>query len=572
MMLIHNTVYVSRALQAAAHNAFDAPNERQCLSRVFQAAISIRERATQFTKSLLGKIAVCIGAEIVGAQIGELAGRVIAGEVASEIGERIFPYIALNALVVGGATSTYFLAKKTSDTALICFVLISPVPAVLAMNLSSEQLSNVGASSGRAFGEQIGAIAGTILGGFGGLLLAGSPTVLWNAEDSHNSYSVSMIRFLAMGIAFDACITTPTTPIITPLLLIPRQGIRAVAQTLAYNSAIFLPCAMQCIKGHRVPGKILTPFFLQIIVNKLNGSSGSNKNQEYTAKKLYIKIFSPFVILSRIIRKGIKIGIEQSAVPRIETAANLFVNITLKSFHYYVQLLQNSESVRVAQTEFKNSFHNPDQRERSRIILVEAIDTLLKSNWPYSENIAQSIVESLLKDRGVKLLISELIDKIQVLEVELVGFSLLSENKATYLKEIVDIHLQHYLVYLLLNYAQLSEELTPAEEEEIILDLNNFIIGGYAEHAIPPFMADAARQMINKGLQFIFNAKKLIQRVAQKSEQRTHLSVQDESQIVEEYFPPLSSLDLFQDYAIIPEEEEGPAFFGGEARINGNYF
>lgn len=495
------------------------------------------QKTKQFSNSVLGKVTIYAVAELAGSALGKNVGGNVVGQVVSRLGVHLVPYTLISAAFFGTGMAAI---PKTSKVAKVFFAISATASLALLLTIPPHYYRDYSKSIGFAVGESIGNVAGTILGGFGALYFAKSPVVLWDKENPWGSYSVSMIRFHSAGAVFDSIIATPTIPYIGSILSIPRTIVRSLTQTMAFSSNTVLPLAKECLQKRHISNKILAPFLVQLINDRF-----SSPNAPPVSKNMAQKLFSTLTKLSTVLERVLQVGVEHGMEKLVcEKNVNFLVTAALRSLHRYTLILRDSKAIKFAQKNFKESFTGSEfARHYYKSQLIETISNAVKTHPSYSKQIVLKIMESFLKDNRLQELSGIIVSKIQELEIEVIGVLLLKENKASYLKQLVDIYLQYYFVFLIFNLEQFNKELTPADEQEVILDLNNAIISTYIAYASPYIVSSVINGLTEGALQTFFKMKNILNLILQPPEQRALVSLRESSNPSESYFNAVTFKD-----------------------------
>ncbi len=491
-------------------------------TKVFSSALfdSLAGKTQQISNSLAGKVVKCAVAESAGAYVGEKVAKSICSHITARIGQSIAPILGLGGAIVGGSYAIYSLAAKTSDATRFHFTVVAATSVTLLLTFSFDQLSDFGGSAGQILGDNFGSIAGTILAGYQGLSSAGSKATLWDSHNPWDSYSISMLRYLGTGALFDTCINSPSTPCAKIIIGLPRLITRTLLQTLAFSSNAFIPFIKSTFQARRLSKNTFTPLVVEIITTRFHGT----KHSPSIKKEMAQKFVSTFDVLPSLVEKGLKVCVENGIGLLIDNT-HQYLTIALRSFHQYTQTLNTSDAVRTAHNEFRESYLDSDlQRETCKAKLLNAIKAEVQQHPGYTEQLFQATIELFLNNIDIKELSNKIISKIQELEVEVIGLSLLAEKQAPYLKDIIEIYLFHYLVFTLSNYKKLTAELTPSEEQDILLDANNFVLFTYLDFVTPQFVASAIHQIAALAIKSTFKTKDLISTLMQQPEQMSFIS------------------------------------------------
>lgn len=536
---------------------FNAKSWSSFLSNTWESIKSTAEQTKQFTNSLLGKVIIFGVAEFVGSKIVESVSSPLLGSLSSNALSYTVPALIIGSTLISAPRLIFSSAAKTSKAADYFFALASILSTVLVLTVPINQLSEFGESVGQTVGTYLGSTAGVILGGYAGLRLSGSKIIFWDSTKPLDSYAVSMVRYIAAGNLFNSVIATPSTPYVNTILQPIRQITCSIVQTVAYSSNSLLPFIAQSFRTRVFSNKLLTPLLAELITNRFHCCE---KDSPSITKIMAQKTFSTFAVLPSIVERGLKIGLDASVDSLINKTPS-FINITLRSLHEYSHLLSNSEEVKAAHREFKQAYFDSSykslyQCQQERQQLINVIKGMVLKNSSFSEKLVQSTLERILNDSGIKDLSTTMISKVQELEIEVVGIPRLSKSKAPFLKEIIDIYLVYFILFTLSNIRSLSMELTPSEEQEIVIDANNFVISSYIRFIMPQFVASVIRHTTNTVINLSFKVRSCVFSLLQQPEQTTHLSFQPDLRLVEGHFEPPKIQDLFKDCIEIPSKKQ----------------
>lgn len=555
--------------QCLFHSKLQAIFNGKRITLIREKTTNMKEAVKIFSGSCLGKIVVYTAAELAGAQIGSMAGRVVFGKVSSKIGQDWVPLLAMVTLLMGVNRTFYVMAHKTSQATKGIFMLIASVSVIFIMNRSRENFITLGDSLGFEIGEQIGQLAGVVLGGYAGLRLAGSPTKLVNKEDPWSSYSMGMIRYLGSDITFSSCVGVHPNPVIEFFLFMPRSGVCSGIKTAAFNSNVILP-AIKGLREQWVSKKAVTRILTQVIVNKLSGqnshrgptiyekinltlssffspvSTQAKQNIPYILRRLCEKVSGSIGTLAHVVEKEIKGKVDKKTAAIMNKGAQLFVVLMLRSFHHYVNLIKNSKSVCTAHANFKAAFHDASKRQQSKVEFTNALDAVVKTVPGHTQELFQSVVEMWDKER--KELTDSFVKMIQDYEIEMVGFAMLKQEG--YLAEVIDVYLKYYFLFTFINYDQLTKALTIEEEEAMIIDLVNFVVGTYVDQVASPKLASKINFVAEGGLYGLLKAKKVVEEIVVMQDQHVCAITQGKP-IVQRHFQPPTVEPISKDYVHI---------------------
>lgn len=511
------------------------------------------KKITQFAKSVLGTVLIYTSIETVGAYLGGFACAKVVGNAGSAIGQAVAPHIIMLGILAGGSVAIYSFAAKASLINRLFFT-STAIVSITLWYAKPDQILEYGGDIGFDIGDQIGHIAGSILGGYGALLLAKSPVLFWDRNSVWDSYSICMIRYHAMGIVFDSCIVMPTTYLGTLLFRLPRRGIKWTLQNTAFSSNIILPFVVKCIQRSRVSREVLLPFVAKLITNKYYENSSTLFAEKLTQLISPIATFLP-TIMQKLIRYGFEEKMEQ-IFKSISKNSDFIVVLALRSFHQYATLFKKSEKITEAFNNFQDSFYKKKHlRELHKEQLINAVKEEIKQDSIYFRKAQDFVLNRLWIDETMTKIIAEVISKIEELEIELVGFPLLSKNRSEYLNEIVKIYLQYYFIFTLLNYEKFANELIPSEESSLIIDLNSMVVSFYVGSIAPPIVTNVAHCITRKAIQLIFKIKGVLSFCLQQPEHQTYLRGRQNVKFIEEHIPRPFSQEEDSSWEHIIKEE-----------------
>lgn len=557
------------------HRKLQAIFKGKRITVVREKTARTKEAAKIFAGSCLGKIVAYTAAELTGAQIGSIVGRVAIGKVSSKIGQDWVPFLAMVTFLIGVNQIIYVMAYKASQATRSVFMLIASVFVTFMMNRSRENLITFGDSLGLEIGEQIGQLSGVVLGGYVGLYLAGSPTKFVNQDDPWSSYLMGMIRYLGTDIAFSNCVGVHPNPVAEFFLSMPRNGVCTGIKTVAFNSNVILP-AIKGLREQWGSKKAVTRILTQVIVNKLSGQNSqrgptiyekinatlssffspvttqAKQNIPYILRRLCEKVSGSIETLAHVVEGGIKGKVEKKKVAILNKGAQLFVNLLLRSSHHYVNLIKNSTSVCTAHANFKAAFHDAAKYEQSKVEFANALDAEVKTVQGYTQELFQSVVEMWDKER--KELSDSFIKMIHDYEIEMVGFPILKQEG--YLAEVIDVYLKYYFLFTFINYEQLTKPLTITEEESIIVDLINFVIGTYVDQVAPSMLVSKINFLAKGGLYGLLKAKKAVEEIATQQDQHVRAAAQGKP-IIHRHFqvPPVKPISKDYVHIRMPKDD-----------------
>ena len=499
------------------------------------------ERVQRFSNSVLGNLAICSTAEILGGAVASWALGEIFGKIAQPIGELAGSHtnlLAAGALAYtawswstnvievpceedddeyqfvgeGSSTSSY-IVEAYKINALQKSVLFSLSLMFCFLKLDcSEKGSEFGLAAGGWTGEQIG----MILGGYLGLKIAGAD-LAFLGEDRINSYVISMIRFLAAGIGYDIFLGYKLP---VPILGLPRTCLRALIQTAAYNYPQVELYARKCIEEKTVSKMSFFPFLAEMIANVGRGSH-SNALVKNTAVSIATCI--PFLHslfkkqLETLIRLGVQLGFTTISDNNEEIAA-----IIIRSLHAYILLVKTNIPI-------QRALKDPEQL---KIVLHKEVGTVLKDK----SILFRGVIEALVNDEGVKEALEPMRGKIKQLEQEIFSFSIFQEKGSLYLKDAAAVHLHYYTIFAFLQWREFTEPVLPIEEEQMSLDFNAVICQSYLRYALWPNVTKVMQKISGLALHSLFKMKKIAASYWRKPEAVTRMRPSDLGKRKAQYF------------------------------------
>lgn len=503
---------------------------------------SIGNHVKKFTSSLLGRVALYTVADMTGATVGSYIGRWLGQSTTATAGYYLAPFFPVAGVIwVQNHVNQSF---QTSTISKIGTAIITTSTILCAVKFSND-IAEWGESTCFVVGRLAGEIAGTVFGGYLGLVLAGSPILFFDANHPWDSYSISTIRFLAAGILFDGVVVNPSTPFIAPLLRIPRQISRSTVQILAYNSNTLVPAIHECVKHKSLRTKPALSTFAGFMVNSYCGNSAAS-----LSKKLSDSLLSIFISISPIITEGLKnsiqahnfvtLGLINQAQALIDRGGDLLTSLVVKSLLQYVDFLNSSKLIKQKLETFEKSLFNSSPNAET----ISGLTTTI-----FKEISQDSSLLSIFRSAFLPLLqtnLSSWVDtcvlKIQEAEINLVGYPLLRKKQIIYLKTMLNIHLPCYLFFTLSKISELMNPLTTQEQSEILKILNDMLYKHYVKLVCPPFIATTVHEATRLTLRCAFKTQKMISYLLMQAEQRSYLSGSILPQI--NYVPDFSNPDM----------------------------
>ncbi len=287
-----------------------------------QLLLPLIEKVKPFGKSILGRVAASVVAETTCAMVGSAIGGPLVGRVCQRLG----PAGLVCGTLAGAASS---IRANRRD-----LLALAAAAAVLQITFSNEERS----AHFLALGEWAGRVIGTILGGYAGLKLAGSNIHLIDRITPTNSYSVNMIKFLGIGVAFDAIDVRVPVPFVAPIVKIPLYLLKSVCQAAGYSSHLLAPMIRKSLRDKKLVPTL--PVAFRMICHKYcidNSFQIANKAAQFASSKMLPSIFE----------KGLSLLKDKALVPQIAATveflgsrSDLIANLTMRSFQKYMDLLK----------------------------------------------------------------------------------------------------------------------------------------------------------------------------------------------------------------------------------------
>lgn len=540
------------------------------LSNLWNEVSNENSKTQKVAHSLLGKVVIYTLADTVGSIAGCAAGSIILGEMGSDIGKCLVSSEFLLACVVFEFLGLeYSRHCKTKNMHLIALTIST---LALMKFTSSEERGNYGSYWGRFAGEEVGGFAGTILGGILLLKIAGSPTIFYDQNHPWDSYATSTARFLLIGKIFEAIIAKPSIPYIWPFLWITRKTTCIIFQNVAYNSNTLI----QTLEGlrNRTFGRPQIPAIAKMALNTYCGHNIKFFGEEFS--RFSIKSTFPslakrqFELIAKFDRFLSQAFIDE--VKHLAENSDKMAAIAISAFYEYTELIANSKEIIEAHKQMRKAIfektedHHQHKEKivqmlREKISPVEAkkknrteiLDKIMEDSQDEEELVEitlennSPIQEPTIWDEGCQWLIdhywtsentNEILktfkDLIMQMEISLVGFPLTDAGQVSYLNEGIDIYLQHYLLYLLLNYHKL-EALTPQQEFQSLETLKNLIFNHYIAPIAPSLVTDIGHAIVSRSLKTAFKTQSLFIYLFRQPEQSSLFHSKQKIKVDEEY-------------------------------------
>ncbi|MBX7067664.1 MAG: hypothetical protein K1X28_10590 [Parachlamydiales bacterium] len=398
-------------------------------------------------KSILGKVVVCAISEAVGGMIGAYLCGPLFGLVCKGLGE-IVPIAAAGA-------GLFRLQKRIGLVALAVLGVPNPFESIPA---SWGILSSFSSSMGYGAGYWLGQGAGTILGGYAGLKMAGSDVPFWDHTVSCDGYSVGMTKFLMAGEIFERVVAKCTVPIISLPVNLVRTVSAIVIKAIAYNSNSVSAAFKSLVRQRGLGHDVLVPLFVKLFLSRY-----CQQNATPITNKLIYAISQPFnfvPLLSAQVRKFLSLFSDhfKDAIKTIGGQGDKVTTLIMRRFIQYNDLVRNSESCKNA--------HN-----------LEELEAALKNELDISEW-KLKILEQIEIESKLEPSIAASLKSIEDIERELIGQSIL-KNTAE-LKSAIALHSKYFLLFLLQDIQ--FNLLTPEEEKRFFLVAANNYFSIYPEN------------------------------------------------------------------------------------------
>lgn len=495
--------------------------------------------SNKIARSLLGKAVIYSIADTVGAVAGNVVGGTVLGKVGAKIGSCFASEEILGTFV--GTTLIAHSCFRLSKIQRAGLMAMSVATIVFIRMTSFDERQNHGAWAGEFIGQGIGSFVGTILGGYSCLRLVNSPTVFLDQENLWDSYSTSTARFLVVGMLFESTIVRPSTPLIGPFLCLPRKLIGMTLQSFAYNSNKLIPIVQASLQNKKLAKPIL-PTMVGMAINtycghnqaffeqKLSGYSLNKlfpflaKNQFDLAKKL--DRFLPKVLMSKI--------------NHIAENSDMMLSVAIKAFHDYANLLADSKELIEAHQRFRDAFFNQStelMKCKQQVAQMTREKVLASDSSSFWKEVIQSVIDYSWTTDHVQQFMKKLDVMIKEMEVSLVGFPLTHQRHTAYLAEILEVHLQHYFIFLLIKYHEL-EGLTSQQEYESFNILIHLIFTHYMSSMIPKRIANASHKVISYALRTTFKIQNVIAFFFRQPEHRSFILPSEKVAFIENYAQP----------------------------------
>jgi hypothetical protein len=402
-------------------------------------------------------------------------GSAIGGSLVGRICERAGPAALVCGTLAGAASS---IRANRRD-----LLALAATAAVVQIAFSSEEQS----AHFLVLGEWIGRAVGTILGGYAGLKLAGSNIHLTDRITPTDSYSVNMVKFLGIGVIFDSIDVRVPVPFAAPIVKIPLHLLKSACQAAGYSSHLLAPMIRKSLRDKKlVPTLSLG---LRVMCHRYcidHSFQIANKAAQFASLK----------VVPAILEKSLSILKDKALVPHIAATleflgshSDLIANLAMRSFQQYMDLLK-----RVDPNNLKTSLK---KEIPGAAILSPIFDLTMKeiiTGWA-----------------------DTLIDSIRKMEIELTGYEFQTEPERTALKYPLIIYLKYYVIFTLLNCNQFTAKLSPMEERDFFLSLNNAFFSIYTDASNANKPVNGVKKIIDLAIRAIHNLQSCLEQPEQNA-------------------------------------------------------
>lgn len=458
------------------------------------------ERMRPIANSLMGRIVKSAAAETVCAIAGAAAGELVVGNLCYAMGPQVVPAACVIGLAAAVAT------KKKPQMVLFTIGLVSP--AIFSRGKQAEYFVQAGAYAGRAVGN--------ILGGYVGLTkLAGAKIDLVNRTRPSDSYAVNMLKFQAAGELFDAVIASSSIPYAAGLINLPRNAVKSVIQTLAYNSQSSLPLIRKCVREKRL--SLSLPQAVKMVCSRYsveNSRAFASQAAGFVSKSIFPAVMDKMgaILGDHLVAAQVKKGIGFMADHSDQVATAL-----MRGFVQYGDLVQAihaefpdfsiDEEGDLVSIERKNA--GASSKGAPLCLDPKLLKKALKTKIP------GAALLSPVFDRAMKSSIQEwsqaLVAMIEGGEREIFGVEILGKERAEVLREFLPIHLKYYLIFVLLNAPSLSRVLTLIEERDFFAAVNGAFFSIYTNSAQPHGLVRCFREAVSLAGEGLYKMRRFIE-------------------------------------------------------------
>lgn len=483
-----------------------------CYQTLKGVARSSYDRACKVHQSIIGKATIFAVAECVGA----LSGNSLLGNVGTLIAQNNIAATALSTYVVVIGIYKWNTHKETFNKQFRPQLILTSaiVIHIILMNEEEEELLG-----------RIGRVLGTVLGGYAGLFLTGSPTLFFDNSNPWGCYSVSMIRYLEGGTLFNSIIATPQSAVSKALLKAPRAIICAITQTMAYNSSSTISFAKKCVVRRGVPNNTVVPFLAGTITDTFSGHSSIPLSRELTQKIIIpLHRFPTLIINEKLFERieGFVEALTSQVLKAVASQSDVIANVIARTFNDYIHVI-NSRTILAAHTEFLEGFHQPEmerKKEMFEFLLEQVFNEKFPNKGPdsFGKPVKTFIQEKI--NEQLPLILTSIYD----FEETLFGFKPLQTREPAFQKVVLEIHALRFLILCIQNLRDPKMQAQKIGDKEIILDINDFILRTYLRFIIPTPIAFCIEKIGNVSINAIFGAKNKIANFVRQCENEVVLT------------------------------------------------
>lgn len=486
---------------------FAAPLIDRCQSvtkKVHDCALEAMERAKPYGDSLIGRTVKSAATETLCSVVGGIAGQIVVGHLSAAIGPQVVPVVCL----VGIAAAAH--KKNKFQIALYSCGFI--FPAFLSKNRRAELFLQLG--------QYAGSTMGGILGGYAGLRkLIGCNVELINPTRPSDSYLVNMLKFQAAGEIFDAVIVRSSIPYARFLVNLPRNALKSVCQTLAYNSQVSIPLARKFFKDKKI--SITIPLAVKMVCSRYcveNSNGMALRMTQMISKTILPKAMES---VGGVIGYTVLVGPLRNGIDYLGDNSGRMISILMRGFNQYGRIIKEiygdtppwvvkevDDLVKIDTLDHKAN----DQMAAGDSFIGLDLDRLeknLKDKMPGTE-IASSIIDQTLRP-NLDEWSNSLARMLQEMETEIFGTQILSEEQADFLRKCGPIYMKYYLIYIFLNAQKLDTELTLIEERDFFEGINEAFFAIYAQSTRPSRVAQCLRRTTSFALESLYRARRFFE-------------------------------------------------------------
>lgn len=504
------------------------------------------------TKSILGRVVVYSLADIGGGFLGSYVGSKAFHELGSDLGRVCTSkeFLTIAAIL---EMNTLYSRESHKEKEIILIAMIIGTIAVMTLT-SQEDRNEYGSQIGGMIGCQAGDFVGTILGGYAFLKLAGSPTVFYDPKEPWNSYTFSTIRFLAVGKLFDLIVIKSSTPFIGSLVNLPRNIVRGTLQNLSYNSNAILPIIKESMRNKSM-GKPQLPTIAKLFCNTYCGHNVEFFQQEFSKcslKSIFPSLASLQSDFFRKIDRRLPFYLSDQ-VNFLTEKSDVLASKAISAFHVYTTVLSNSQEIKNEHEKMREAFF---QENGNFIAHKNQIIKLLRSkikrysgsgaskNSEIWNQTVSRIVDAIFQGQNMQMMKNGFWESFKQMEIALMGFPMLSPHQTSYLNEMLEIYLQHYVIFLICYYDKFHE-LVREEENQSIEMLMNLIFKHYVHSITPASLAKFSQKVVNETMKRVIEFQKLIMLFFLQPEQRAQVYHREGDRLravnhVENHFDPIA--------------------------------